>query len=108
MEAYGIIAIAIAGLGFAGVALALGIRNGTLRVDRTRLGNSLVKSELERSETRGELDSERQRSADVIEGLRDDLTDMEDLVAMCSDPALIHDMFDGVLQKAARRAGGPS
>ncbi len=107
MEAAGIIAISLAGFGFAVAFGAVAIRNGTLRVGNTRLGSSLVKSEENHAETRDEFDRYQVRAKKSQEKLRDDLTDMEDLLATCTDPAVIHDHFDRVLQEAARGLRDP-
>lgn len=104
MEAAGIIAIALAGFGFAGLALAFGVRKGQLEGDRKILRRELLDSEKERAETRKELDAERKRSGNQLEHLREKLNDNEDLLAMCNDPAIVHDIFDLVLQEVA--AGG--
>ncbi len=107
METAGIIAIALAGFGFAVAFGALAIRNGSLRVDKIRLGNSLVKSELNRRETRGEFDRYRDRTINQMEKLQDDLTDLEDLLATCADPVVIHDELDRVFREAARGLRDP-
>ena len=107
MEAAGIIAIALAGFGFAGVALALGLRNGTLRVEKTRLGNSLVKSELNGKETADEFDRYQLRANAQMEKLIDDVTDLEDLLTTCTDPVIVHSELDRVLQEAARGLRDP-
>lgn len=103
---YAIVALAFAALGFSGTALAFALRSGELRVDKTRLSNQLTKSEGERAETRDELRDERTRSKKQLENLREKLTDLEDLLATCSDPAVIHEHLDRVLSAAAEGSLG--
>lgn len=105
MEAEIIAIVILAGgiVAAGGTAIAVAFRNGTLRVDKTRLGNSLVKSELNRDETRAEFERYQKRSDEQLEGLRDDLNDYADLFATCTDPAIILTHLDGMLSKAAAR-----
>lgn len=107
LETAGIIAIALAGFGFAVAFGAVAIRSGTLRVDKTRLLNSLLQSEKESAETRAEFDRYRERAAKQLEKLRDDLNDSEDMLAACTDPAVVHDELDRVFGEATRGLSDP-
>lgn len=107
METAGVIIIALTGFGFAAAFAAVLIRNGTLRVDKTRLIGSLLDSEKERTETRGEFDRYQERTLKQMETLRDELTDLEDLLATCTDPAVIHGELDRLLEKATRGIRDP-
>ena len=104
---YAVVALAFAALGFAGTALAFGTRNGQLKLDKNRLLNSLLQSERERDETRGEFERYRERTLKQMEHLRDELTDIEDLLATCTDPAVIHGELDRLLEKATRGIRDP-
>lgn len=97
---YAVVALAFAALGFAGTALALGLRNGTLRVEKSRLGNNLVRSELNRKETREEFERYQERAIKQMEKLRNDVTDLEDMLATCTDPVVIHGELDRLLERA--------
>lgn len=105
METVGIIVIALAGFGFAGVALALGVRNGSLRATILKLGFDLNTSELERDETREEFESYQARTKQQLERLRERLNDSEDMLAACTDPTFIHERFDQLLSEASRGLG---
>lgn len=104
MAAIIILSIGIVSAG--GTCVGLAIRNGVLGKDKIRLGASLGESEKERNETRAEFKRYRETTAAQMEGLRDELTDLEDVFATCTDPAVIHDHFDRVLSKAAARPNG--
>lgn len=107
METVAIIALAFAALGFAGTALALGLRNGQLKLDKNRLLSSLLQSERERDETRGEFARHRERTLKQLEKARNDATDLEDMLAACTDPVVIHDELDRLLREAARGLSDP-
>ncbi len=102
---YGLVAVALAGLAFAGVAIGFAVQAGNLKKTNAFLAFRLNTSEKERDETRTEFAADRARSKNQLEGLRNAITDMEDLLANCSDPELLRERFNLLLQRAA---GGPS
>jgi len=106
METIAILALALASLGFAGVAVGLAVRNGSLEAALGRARRDRDSSEKEHAETRDEFERYRQRTLKQLEGLRDEISDHEDMLAACSDPAVIHEQLDRLLQKATGGLGG--
>jgi len=103
--AIAITVLALAALGFAGTAVGLAVRNGSLEAALGRARQSRDKSEEERAETRAEFVRYRTRTLKQLENLRDEINDNEDMLAACSDPAVIHERFDRMLQKASSGLG---
>ena len=95
-----ITAIALGGFGFAATAIALGVRNGSLRAKISLLENNLSSSLGERDSTRREFEDYIDRTKLQIEAIREKLNDNEDMLAACTDPTVIHSYFDRVLQEA--------
>ena len=108
MDTVAIAALSLIGFGFAATAVALGVRSGSLRATISRLASDLNSSEKERDETRGEFESYQARTENQLESLRDEITDLQDLLATCSDPLVVHERLDRMLQKASSRHGSPS
>ena len=102
---WAIVALAFAGLAAAATATAFGVRKGQLEGDRKVLRKELADEQRDHLTTQTELTDERARSSKQLEHLRDELTDLEDMLATCSDPTVIHDLLDRVLQEAS---GGSS
>jgi len=108
MEFLAIVGVAIVGLGFAGTAVGLAVRNGSLESAVGRARQARDKAESERATTRDEFDRYQRRVELQLEGLRDEITDLQDLLATCSDPLIVHKRLDGMLQKASSGHGSPS
>lgn len=109
---WAILALAFTGLGFAGTAVALGLRVGSIRGERDHHLAKRVKAEGERDESESERDITRDQFAryqakteQLLEKQRDDLTYYADLFATCNDSSVILGHLDRMLQEAAGGAG---
>ncbi len=105
---YAIIALAFSGLAAVTVAGAMAVRKTQLEGDKRDLRRDLLDSNKEHETTIKELATERSRAERQLEFLRDEINDQRDLLATCTDPDVILDHFDRVLQKATGRLGGQS
>lgn len=100
MELLAISVCSLAALAFAGTAVGLAVHNGSLKTALGRALQSRDASERERDETRDEFDRYQARTLRQLEMLRHEINDNEDMLAACTDPAVIHSYFDRVLQEA--------
>ena len=102
MEFAALAVISLIGLGFAGLAAYLGAKNGSLFAITKSLGRSLNDSEQSHGITRAEFEGHQLRTKAQLEALRDEITDLQDLLDTCSDPDVLRSRLAGLLQTASR------
>lgn len=102
MATGGIIALAIAALGFAGVAVALALRQAGIREELAEVKADCKQLEQDRLDAIQELEDSREVSKHVIAELRGELEQLREVVdALPDSPAgrkLLSDRLDRMLQ----------
>ncbi len=108
MENAAILVLSIGTVSLGVLAAALGVHIGSLRARISELALSWNKSVDDHRTTANEFADYKERTERQLESYRDDLNDLEDLLATCDDPAVIKQRFDLLLQAATSRDGGES